>query len=81
MFRNIVYVVLLLNLYKNLSPISFLLVSGIGVYASMCNNSTGDVLKVPVHILISSMFMLSSLFFIYLGKLCYIVDICSPSLI
>ena len=69
---------LLLNLYKKLSRSSCLLSSRGGSYASMCSDSTGDVLKAIVYILISYLHMK---FLISLGKLCYIVSKHSPSLI
>ena len=62
-FRDSVYVVLLLNLQKNLNPSSILLSSRGRSYASLCSNSAGDVLKVAVYILILSLCMLLLSFF------------------
>ena len=42
------YVGLLLNLYRNLNPSSFLLLSKAGSFAFTCSDSVGDVLKAPV---------------------------------
>ena len=49
-----------LILYKNLSPSLFLLSFGGVTLASTCNYSTGDVLKMPVYILIPFLCMLLS---------------------
>ena len=65
-FENSVYVVLLLNLCKNLNPSSFLFSSKDGSYATY-SDSTGNVLKVIVDILKPFLCMLSSIFSL-LGK-------------
>ena len=54
--------ILLLSLYRNLSPSSFLLSSRGGSFASTCRASTSEVLEAPVNILMSSLCMLSSFF-------------------
>ena len=64
---NSVYVVLLLNLYRNVSPNSIFLCSKGGSYASEWSVSTDEVVKVPVYILILSLCTLSS-FFSRLGE-------------
>ena len=56
------YVLLLFRLYRNLSPSSFRLISSGGSFASTCRVSTGEILKAPVYILMSSLCMLSSFF-------------------
>ena len=59
-FRVSVYVELLLSLYRNLSLSLFFLSSIVESHASACNNSTGDILNVPVYILIPFLYMLLS---------------------
>ena len=48
------------SLYRNLSLSSFLLSSIVGSYVSACNDCTGNVLNVPVYILISFLCIPSS---------------------
>ena len=56
------YEVLLLSLYRNLSPSSFLLSSIGEAFASTCRVSTDKVLKAPVYIVMPSLCMLYSFF-------------------
>ena len=70
MFTNSVCAVLLLSLYKNLYPSSFLLSSRGGSYASTCSDSTTEVVKMSVYIY--SKFLVY-VFLVSLGKLCSIV--------
>ena len=62
MFRYSIYVVLLFSLNKILSSSLLLLNSRGKSYASMCIDSTGDVLKAPVYLLICFLSVLSSIF-------------------
>ena len=59
-------------------PSLFLLSSLVGSHASACNNSTGNVLNVPVYIFIPSLCMLSSSL-VSLGGLYYTTGNHNPS--
>ena len=63
------------SIYTKIRPSSFLLSCSSGSYASTWNDSTGDVLKAPVYILIPSLCMLTS-FLVSLGKLYCTVGSC-----
>ena len=80
MIRGSVYVESPLNLYKDHNcSLPFLGFSN-KLCPSMCSAIAGEVLKDPVYILIHFLCILSS-FIAFLGKLCYIFDSRSLSLI
>ena len=58
------YKVLLFSFYRNDSLSSLLLNSKDGSFASTCRASTGEVLKALVYILMPSLCMLSSFFYL-----------------